>query len=86
MSIGGLGARAAMLKNQKPTKKCERCGLRYVEPSPDKCPHCGDLCEARLHQLLDKVQREAKASKSLGKYFLFAAILTAVLLVLASVT
>lgn len=86
MSLGGLGARAALLKSQKPTKECERCGLHYVVEENDTCPHCGSLSDGELQELLEHKEREQKGNRSLGLIFLVVAIVLAAILITVSVT
>ena len=73
MNIPGLGARAALLKQQKITKPCPRCGLRYPQQEPE-CAHCGHLDEAGLAQLRENIEKEYQGRKALGQWFLMAAI------------
>ena len=69
MSIGGLGARAALLKGQKNTKPCERCGLHYISEENEQCPHCNSLDEAGLKKLIEQVERHHQGNKKLGMMF-----------------
>ncbi len=76
MNIGGLGARAALSKHQKPTKPCERCGLRYADDL-DVCSHCGDLSDRELLSFKDKLEMERKNSSQIGTYFIVISIVSA---------
>jgi hypothetical protein len=71
MRIGGLAARAALLKEQMKKKPCERCSLHYNHVSFDKCPHCHHLDELRLQQLFAKKKLRFKVENPLGYCFLF---------------
>ena len=81
MNIGGLGARAALLKHQKPTKPCDRCGLRYAEDL-DVCSHCGTLNDQELHELKKRLAAEAEGSSRLGLYLLKLSVISALLFLL----
>ena len=61
----GLGGVWAHRRNQKPTIKCQRCGLRYPHDD-DKCIHCGHLDDDGLKVLLDKLHKQAQSNKRLG--------------------
>ena len=69
MSLGGLGARAILLKDQKDTKPCDRCGLHYVPEDNEKCPHCGSLDQAGLKKLLKEIERQNQGNRKLGLLF-----------------
>lgn len=84
MNLGGLGARAALLKSQKPTKQCERCGLHYVVEGNDTCPHCGSLSDRELQVLLEHKEREQAGNRSLGLLFVVVAIGLAAVLITVS--
>jgi len=85
MSIGGLVAKAALLKQQKPTKPCERCGLHYVAEENEQCPHCGSLSETELRDLLEKQMSERRGRNQLGIWFVIASIIIVFLMVVISV-
>jgi len=74
MILGGLGLKAALMQQQKPTKKCDRCGLYYPKDE-QKCIHCGDLSNNELQQFLEKIENEKISSKNLGMLFFYIAIL-----------
>lgn len=82
MSVGGLAARAALLKEQLKKKPCKRCGLHYDHDEDAECPHCGHLDEAGLQQLLAKKERERHGNSRLGNRMLLAAILVFVIMLL----
>ena len=84
MSIGGLVARAALLKEQMKKKPCQRCGLLYNPKKEEKCPHCGDLDERGLALLLEKKEREIQGNRQLGNWFIFSAIVILFLMLLIS--
>jgi len=81
MNIGGLGARAALLKHQKPTKPCERCGLRYAEDL-DVCSHCGTLNDQELCELKERLEIEGEGSSKLGFYLIMLSVISALLFLL----
>ena len=74
MSFGALGAKLASIKQQKPTKKCERCNLYYPEDE-DKCIHCGEFSNSELEQFIARLEEEKTSSKNLGTLFFYIAIL-----------
>ena len=77
-----LGLSVAWRSMQPKRKKCERCGLYYVEKSA-KCSHCGDLDESGLQVLLESHEEELDANKSIGKIFFFVSLLVAIPLILS---
>jgi hypothetical protein len=56
MDIGGLVAKAIVLKNQLNKKHCKRCGLPY-EKDRKECPHCPTISDDRLEELLVNAQK-----------------------------
>ncbi len=64
-----LGLKLAHHLQQKPTKKCHRCGLRYSE-TDEKCAHCGDLNEAELKELKDAIEEHHESNRNLGALFM----------------
>lgn len=56
MDIGGLVAKAIVLKNQLSKKQCKRCGLPY-EKDRKECPHCSMISDDRLEELLSNGQK-----------------------------
>lgn len=83
MGIGGLALKIAALRLQKPTKKCDRCGLRYPKDA-EKCPHCGELGERELQELKEKIQEHRRSNKRLGLMFVIAAVIVIFGLLLAA--
>ncbi len=79
MSLGSSTAWKAM---QPKRKKCERCGLYYLEKSA-KCSHCGGLDERGLQKLLESHEEELEANKAIGKIFFFVSMLVAIPLILS---
>lgn len=75
MHLGGLASRVALKKLQKPTRKCERCGLHYASQENDTCPHCGSLSESELKAFLAQIANERASSRRLGFWFFFIAII-----------
>jgi ribosomal protein L37E len=84
MNIGGLGARLALLRNQKSTKSCERCGLHYVFEENELCPHCGALDEVGLRELSRKVERNYQGRRNLGRLFFIAALVIGLVMLISS--
>jgi hypothetical protein len=81
MNIGGLAARAAL--KQKPTKLCERCGLKYPEDEP-ACLHCKEiLSEPELEAFKEKIDSQGEATSNLGSIFCLVALILGVLLFLS---
>jgi len=77
---GGLGARAAL--KQKPTKPCERCGLRYPEDE-NECTHCSSISDSELPFFKEHIEAQYRAASSLGSVFFVIAIVLGVLLLLS---
>lgn len=80
MRIGGLGSRAAL--QQKPTKSCDRCGLRYPEDE-ESCPHCKDIHDSELAGFKEHIQARHEAGARLGRTFFMIAVAIGVLLLLS---
>ncbi len=74
MALGGLGLKLATLRLQKPTRKCQRCGLRYPKEA-EKCTHCGELGERELNQLRQTIDEHRQSNRRLGLIFVVAAVL-----------
>ncbi|WP_316364449.1 hypothetical protein [Candidatus Thiodiazotropha sp. CDECU1] len=82
MNIGGIVARAALLKEQMKKRPCKRCGLLY-DPTKDKrCPHCDHLDQKGLEALIEKRKREHQGNKQLGKVFFFVALVIFMLMLI----
>jgi predicted ATP-dependent serine protease len=56
------------------SKKCKRCGLRYPRKEI-QCVHCSTLTDVEVDALLQKKKKEHKTSASIGKLFIYIAIL-----------
>ena len=83
MQGGGLGLALAHMRNRIPTKKCDRCGLRY-KITVEHCPHCHGLSEAELSNLKARIAREHKGHRRLGNMLLLAALVGLILMVLGA--
>lgn len=82
--LGGLLAKAASLKNQKPTEKCKRCGLQFTFEDNKKCPHCGSLSESELNELKEKIESEHTGNRRLAAWFVVAALIILALMIIYS--
>ncbi len=80
--MAGLGTKLIELNRQGPAKKCERCGLSYFIRHHEKCPHCSDLSESELVELVDAKARGAKRVAFIGRKMFIAAAAVLILLVL----
>lgn len=76
-----LGPSFLRFAHSKPTRRCERCGLRYPEDKQE-CPHCAHLDGHALQLLLRKRKQESEAIARMGR-FMFA--LAAALIVIFAV-
>lgn len=81
MGMTGLGMAFAHMRHRKPTRRCERCGLRHGIDAAH-CPHCADLSESELHAFKAQIARRRVAARRLGLWFLLGAAAIMVLLVL----
>ena len=79
--LGGPGGRAAWEAMQPKRKKSERCGL-YFRESLERCRWCGNLDEHGLSELKEKIQRQHRPNKSLGRIFFIITAIIAVMVVL----
>ena len=79
MGIGGVGLQAAI--KRKPTKRCNRCGLRF--PIDEKvCRHCSKFkTEHELEAFKKKIASQKAAKKNLGIYFLVTTLVLGLLLI-----
>ena len=77
-----IGMSTAWMGMQPKRKKCDRCGLYYVEKL-EKCSHCGELDERGLHELLQKHNEVLEENAKLGKLFIIVAIILAVPLLIS---
>ena len=73
MSLGGLLAQFALLKEKMKKKPCKRCGLLYDPKKESKCPHCGDLDDRGLERLFEKLENEHQGHRRLGGWLIVAA-------------
>ena len=79
MRAPGLGMFMSHMRNRKPTKQCERCGLRY-RIDEENCPHCHNLSDAGVAALKQRFAREQISNHRLGSKLLMAAALGLVLI------
>lgn len=86
MGIGGLIARAALLKEQMKRKPCKRCKLHYNHKKLTDCPHCGDLTEKGLEELFANKEEHYQSRKTLGMIFFILALITVFLMALVAVS
>ena len=84
MGIGGLLARAALLKEQMKKKPCQRCGHYFDHSKYENCPHCKDLDEQGLQALFAQKELAFQGRKSLGMVFFILALITVFLLLAVS--
>jgi len=77
----GMGMFYSHMRRRKPTRKCERCGLRHTIDL-QSCPHCTGLTDEQVVQLKKRFVREQIGNSRLGSKMLLAAGVL-VLLVLA---
>ena len=74
-----LGMSAAWRAMQPKRKRCDRCGLYYIEKL-EECSHCGDLDERGLQRLFEQKAEEGEGNASLGRFFLLGSVIVAVLM------
>ena len=67
-----LGMLSRLMLSKKPTRRCERCGLRYAFDS-EVCPHCSELSDEELALLKQKRVRQQIWNTRLGMKMLLAA-------------
>lgn len=79
MSLFGLLARTALLKEQLHTKPCGRCGLLFDHRQPH-CPHCHNLDDHQLARLLERKAQEHEGNARLGRWLLLGAAMLAALM------
>lgn len=76
-----LLAKLAEVRQHRHYEKCERCGLRY-DPRKGECPHCAGLNEQQLQTLRQKQKINRAGNRSLGRFFLLAAVAVFALLLI----
>ena len=79
--LGGLGMKIALMRHNKPSKECSRCGLRYTIDNKN-CPHCHNLTDSEFLKLKEKISNEHEGNKSLGKVFFVIAVILITLMIL----
>ncbi|MBI3186387.1 MAG: hypothetical protein HYZ31_00795 [Gammaproteobacteria bacterium] len=84
MNLGGLIARAALLKEQMKKQPCKRCGLHYDPIEMKQCPHCSHLDEPGLAKLLEQKENEIQSNKSLGFWFFIGAIVLLFIMIISA--
>lgn len=80
----GLGMKMAQMLRQKPTRKCDRCGLQYAEDD-ESCPHCSGLDAAGLAALKTQLEQQHESNLNLGRLFLYLAVLILIGMVLLNI-
>lgn len=76
-----MGVFGAFRRQQKPTKKCSRCGLRFTV-NKEECPHCSGLSDSEVRNLKRRFTLEQLANSRLGTKMLLAAIVLLPFLIL----
>jgi uncharacterized membrane protein YvbJ len=84
--MGGLGARAVLLKDQKDTKPCKRCGLHYAPDENEQCPHCAALDHAGLKKLLEQIEQQTEGNRKLGRRFLIGMLVVGLIMLIVANT
>ncbi len=69
----GLGMFGAHRRHRKPTKECDRCGLRYTIDH-EGCPHCIGLSDAGVENLKRRFRVEQIGNSRLGAKMLMGAV------------
>ena len=85
MNLGGLLARAVLLKDQLHVKPCKRCGLHYDDREP-ACPHCGGLDDNGLKAMLAEKAQEREGNAAMGRVFLLIGAVLGVLVLIGILT
>lgn len=82
MNLGPLFVKLAMLKEQRHSKACKRCGWLY-DQRVNECPHCGSLSDRELAKMLEEKELEHLGNVALGKkLFMFSAIIAILLIIM----
>ena len=77
----GIGWKVWQLGQQKNRRPCPRCSLKY-DKTLNQCPHCGDLDSNGLTELRLQIEQNQHANTTLGKLFVFIAIMIVIALVI----
>lgn len=83
MSLGGMGLRALLLKDQLHIKPCVRCGLHYDEREP-ACPHCSGLSAEALKTMLEEKELEREGNVPMGRVLLLIGVVLAALVLIGT--
>lgn len=82
MNLGPLFVKLALLKEQRHSKPCKRCGLLH-DQRVNECPHCGSLSDRELAKMLEEKELEHLGNVVLGnKLFIFAGIIAILLIIM----
>lgn len=82
MSMGGIWAQIALMSQQKPKKKCVRCGLHSNEED-ENCPHCSHIeNEQDLDVLKSKIEQEYKGNSRLGFYMMVIGVILFIVMII----
>lgn len=80
----GSGLFGAYRRHRRPTKQCDRCGLRYTVDH-EACPHCSNLSDADVEKLKRRFRLEQLGNSRLGtRMLLGAAVLLLLVLLIAA--
>lgn len=69
----GAGLKWREVEKYLSKKQCQRCGLKYSKDAP-KCIHCGNLNDAQLAALKQKLFEQDKSHAKIGRKLLIAAL------------
>ncbi len=81
MGLGGLTARAALLREQLKRSPCERCGFMFELAKEEKCPQCSELSNAKVAKIVNARERQYETNKSLGVWFYWLALVSLIIFV-----
>ena len=82
MSLPGLGMKIDDHRSHKSNQQCKRCGLLYPKDE-EECMHCGNLDEAQLHELKQKLLNNEESTRSLGGIFFILSLVVIVILAIS---
>lgn len=82
MSLAGIAARAAVLKEQRKNQPCPQCGERLDPARKRYCPNCGELDQAEMERILQNKNIGSQGNKALGIWFLSLALVIGVVIVI----